>query len=226
MIEFRDVYVKYKDTGIEALHGINLTIKDGEFVCVYGAPSSGKTTIRNLIYREIRPSQGKVLIDDFCISNMSSSLVPMLRRHLGLINDDFMLLGDKSVRDNIAFVAESIGCSEDGLGMKAKSLLMDINPRIKLSNCVSWLSLCDMKEVEIAKALINDPSIIIADEPTYNLDPYNYERIRNTLYRISRRGITVLFLTAHEWEVDNNFDRVIRLENGCIVEDTILHSIP
>ena len=221
MIEFRDVYVKYKDTGIEALHGINLTIKDGEFVCVYGAPSSGKTTIRNLIYREIRPSQGRVLIDGFCISNMSRSLVPMLRRHLGLIIDDFMLLENKSVRDNLMLAAEATGGSKGRLDIKALSLLMDINPSIKMSNCVSWLSGCDTKEVEITKALINDPSIIVADEPTCHLGPYSSERIRNTLHRISRRGISVLFLTADEWEVDNRYDHVIKLENGYIVEDTI-----
>lgn len=218
MIRFQQVHMRYK-AGIEALKGVSFTIRDGEFVFVIGASGSGKSTILKLITREVRPSSGFVYIDQFCISAMSKVLIPILRRHIGIVFQDFRLIESKTVFENIAFAGEIIGMPRKRLLRMVDIVLSVVGIREKANVFPNELSGGEQQRVAIARAMINEPQLIIADEPTGNLDPVTSEAIMALLEEINRNGTTVIICTHDSNLVNRMKKRVIEVSEGLIVRD-------
>ena len=218
MIEFKDVHKTYK-TGVDALRGINFEIGDGEFVFIIGKSGSGKSTLMKCITCEERPTQGEVLIDGFDISNMSRALVPVLRRQIGMIYQDFRLIETKTVFENIAFAGEIIGIPKKSLAQTVQLVLNIVGLKDKADAYPQELSGGEQQRVAIARAMVNNPQLIVADEPTGNLDPETSENIMAILQEINRSGSTVVVCTHDSNLVDRMKKRVIEIDSGLIARD-------
>ena len=209
MIELQDVHKTY-DTGTIALNGISMKIDDGEFVFLVGPSGSGKSTIIKILTAELRPTSGSALVNGFAVEKLRSRAVPYLRRTLGVIFQDFRLIGDKSVYENVAFAMRVIGAPEKEI-QKRVPYVLELLP--------NELSGGEQQRVAIARALVNNPSVIIADEPTGNLDPARSLEIMMLLEQINALGTTVLVVT-HERELVNRFTkRVVAINEGRIISD-------
>ena len=219
MIDFIDVEKTYK-SGVEALKGVSFTIEDGEFVFIIGKSGSGKSTLLKCITCEETPTSGKVTIDNFDISHMSRALVPVLRRKIGMIYQDFRLIDSKTVAENVAFAGEIIGVPKQNLMNTVLICLSVVGLKDKADCYPQELSGGEQQRVAIARAMVNNPSLIGADEPTGNLDPETSEAIMAMLLEINRNGGTTVIICTHDSAmVDRMKQRVIEIDNGLIARD-------
>ncbi len=218
MVSFTDVAKSY-DNGTKALKGVTLTIEDGEFVFLVGPSGSGKSTIIKLMTGEIRPSEGKISVNGYSINGIKDKTIPYLRRTLGVIFQDFRLIEKKSVYENVAFAMRVVGASPREIRMRVPYVLDLVGLTHKSRRRPHELSGGEQQRVAIARAIINNPKIIIADEPTGNLDPARSLEIMTLLERINTLGTTILAVT-HEKELVNRFaKRVITIDAGRMVSD-------
>ena len=218
MIEFRRVSKVYH-TGTHALKDVSFKILDGEFVFVIGRSGAGKSTLIKLLTCEEKPSDGSVLIDDFDISRIRRSLIPFLRRNIGMIFQDFRLIDTKTVYENVAFAMEIIGASRRSIQRRVPIVLSIVGLREKASARPGELSGGEQQRVAIARAMVNNPMLILADEPTGNLDPSNSESVMALLEEINRSGTTVIICTHDHELVDRMKKRVIEISDGSLVRD-------
>ena len=217
MIRFIDVQKEY-DNGTKALKGINMRIDDGEFVFLVGPSGSGKSTVIKLITAEIAPTDGRVMVNGYNLNTITPRQVPLMRRTLGIIFQDFRLIEKKTVYENLAFSMRAIGASNRELRRRIPYVLQLVGLDTKGERFPGQLSGGEQQRVAIARALVNNPSMIIADEPTGNLDQRSLE-IMMLLERINELGTTVLVVT-HEKALVNRFTkRVVAIENGRIISD-------
>ena len=218
MIRFIDVYKEY-DNGTKALKGVSVRIDDGEFVFLVGPSGSGKSTLIKLITAEIAPTEGRVMVNGFNLTNITPRQVPQMRRTLGVIFQDFRLIEKKTVYENLSFAMRAIGASNRELRRRIPYVLQLVGLDQKGERFPGQLSGGEQQRVAIARALVNNPSMIIADEPTGNLDPQRSLEIMMLLERINELGTTVLVVT-HEKNLVNRFaKRVVAIENGRIISD-------
>ena len=218
MIRFIDVHKEY-DNGTKALKGVNVRIDDGEFVFLVGPSGSGKSTLIKLITAEIAPTEGRVMVNGFNLTNITPRQVPQMRRTLGVIFQDFRLIEKKTVYENLSFAMRAIGASNRELRRRIPYVLQLVGLDQKGERFPGQLSGGEQQRVAIARALVNNPSMIIADEPTGNLDPQRSLEIMMLLERINELGTTVLVVT-HEKNLVNRFTkRVVAIENGRIISD-------
>ena len=219
MIDFIDVEKTYK-SGVEALKGVSFTIEDGEFVFIIGKSGSGKSTLLKCITCEETPTSGKVTIDNFDISHMSRALVPVLRRKIGMIYQDFRLIETKTVAENVAFAGEIIGVPKQSLMNTVQICLSVVGLKDKADCYPQELSGGEQQRVAIARAMVNNPSLIVADEPTGNLDPETSEAIMAMLLELNQNGGTTIIICTHDSTmVDRMKQRVIEIDDGLVARD-------
>ena len=215
MIRLKDV-VKTYDNGTEALRGISFTIEDGEFVFLVGPSGSGKSTIIKLLTGEILPTEGRVMINGFSMSRISDKQIPYMRRTIGVIFQDFRLIGKKTVYDNLSLAMRAVGASPREIKNRIPYVLDLVGLAGKGQRYPDELSGGEQQRVAIARALVNNPSTIVADEPTGNLDPNRSLEIMTLPERINALGTTVVVVT-HEKGLVNHFDkRVIMIDSGVV----------
>lgn len=220
MIRLSDVVKEY-ESGTMALKGISLRIEDGEFVFLVGPSGSGKSTIIKLLTGEITPTSGQIAVNGFSLTNIAERQIPLLRRSVGVIFQDFRLIEKKTVYENLGFAMRAVGSSPREIKKRIPYVLELVGLEEKTDRYPNELSGGEQQRVAIARALINNPSTIIADEPTGNLDPARSLEIMRLLERINQLGTTVLVVT-HEKDLVNKFQkRVITLERGIVVSDGI-----
>ncbi|MDY2609369.1 MAG: cell division ATP-binding protein FtsE [Eubacteriales bacterium] len=220
MIEFKDVSKVYSN-GTVALEHVNLTIDDGEFVFVVGASGAGKSTLMKLLLREEKPTGGKLIVGDYDLTRIPNYKIPYYRRQLGMVFQDFRLFEKKTVYENVAFAMRVIGESSKEIKRRVPTILSIVNLSDKYKNFPSELSGGEQQRVALARALANNPSIIIADEPTANIDPKLKIEIMNLLLKINKRGKTVIVVTHEKNLVDFFQQRVITLQDGHLVDDKV-----
>ena len=216
MIEFKNVGKTY-ETGSRALKNITLRIKDGEFVFVVGRSGSGKSTLIKLITRELKASEGSIIVNGRDLNRLKTREIPKYRRDLGIIFQDFRLLNDRNVYENIAFAQRVIGTPVGRIRENVPEILKLTGLSAKYKNMPNQLSGGEQQRVAIARALINKPSVILADEPTGNLDEKNSEEIMKLLYEINSLGTTVIVITHSRDIVASSGKRVISMNKGSVV---------
>lgn len=220
MIEFKGVHKTY-DNGTKALRDVNIHIDKGEFVFIVGASGSGKSTFLKLIMREERPNAGEVIVNGFKLNKLRRRKVPYLRRTMGIVFQDFRLINNMTVFDNVAFAMRVIGASQREVRKRVPYILGLVGLQDKARSYPMELSGGEQQRVGLARALVNNPSMIIADEPTGNIDPEMSMEIVELLTEINRRGTTVLMVT-HEHELVHAFPhRIIEIRNGTVVSDSL-----
>ena len=218
MIRLSDVVKEY-ESGTTALKGISLRIEDGEFVFLVGPSGSGKSTIIKLLTGEIVPTSGQIAVNGFSLTNIAERQIPLLRRSVGVIFQDFRLIGTKTVYENLGFAMRAVGSSPREIKKRIPYVLELVGLEEKTDRYPNELSGGEQQRVAIARALINNPSTIIADEPTGNLDPARSLEIMRLLERINQLGTTMVVVT-HEKDLVNQFKkRVVTLEQGAITSD-------
>ncbi len=219
MIEFQSVYKTY-DGDSDALHDVNLHIDDGEFAFIVGASGAGKSTFLKLIMREQVPTSGEVIVNNYRLSRLRRRQVPHFRRTMGIVFQDFRLIDTMTVFDNVAFSMRVVGKTKREIRKQVPKVLDLLGLLDKADRYPPSLSGGEQQRVGLARALINKPSLIIADEPTGNVDPEMSFDIVNLLTEINRMGTTVLMVT-HQHELVQHFNhRVITLKDGRIVSDS------
>jgi len=218
VIEFRGVSKTYQ-TGTHALEDVNITINSGEFVFVVGSSGAGKSTFMKLIMREVKPNTGKIMVNGFELTTLKRKRVPMLRRTMGIVFQDFRLIPNMTVFDNVAFAMHVVGASKAEIRREVTKALAKVGLGHKARSMPNQLSGGEQQRVGLARALINSPEIIIADEPTGNVDPNMSYEIVSMLTEINKLGTTVLMVT-HDHNLVRDFrHRVIMLDGGKIVAD-------
>lgn len=218
MIEFKNVCKTYNKS-IHVLENINLNIDNGEYVCIIGRSGAGKSTLGKLLTAEEKPTIGEIIIDDWKITEIRKKDIPSLRRQVATIFQDFRLLQRKTARENISFACEISGDYGDKMNSKIEQLLQVVGLQTKGGNYPNELSGGEQQRVAIARALAFNPSILIADEPTGNLDTINTQGILSLLQDINNMGTTVILIT-HDKEIVNNLNkRIVTLEDGKITSD-------
>ena len=219
MIEFRNVSKVYNN-GTEALHNINLKVEKGEFVFIVGSSGAGKSTFLKLITCEERPNEGQVLIDGQDISHIRKGKIPYVRRKMGLVFQDFRLIDHMTVYDNVAFAMRVVGASPKAIKKRVPYILGLVGLQHKAKHYPTEMSGGERQRVGLARALVNNPSMIIADEPTGNIDPALSYEIVDLLSAINERGTTVLMVTHEHSLVKHFHTRIIQIHSGEIVADT------
>ena len=218
MIEFRNVSKKY-DTGTEAIHNINFKINKGEFAFLVGSSGSGKSTLIKLILKEEEPTSGNIIINGKDTTFLKPSRVPFLRRSMGIVFQDFRLLPDKTVYENVAFAMYVVKATPKHIRRQVPMVLSLVGLSNKAKVYPNELSGGEQQRVALARAIVNNPSMLIADEPTGNLDPNTAWDIMELLNDINLRGTTVVVATHAKDIVDKMNKRVIRIDQGNIVRD-------
>ncbi len=218
MIRFENVSKTYKN-GTVALRDMSINIEKGEFVFLVGSSGSGKTTFLRLLLREETPDQGRILEAGRDIGALPKWRVPYLRRNIGCIFQDFRLLPNKTVFENVAFALEVIGRPRSTVENQVPQILDLVGLTDKASNLPNELSGGEQQRVAVARAFVNRPLILLADEPTGNLDPTNSDSIMTLLERINRTGTTVVMATHDKTLVDRMRRRVIELDHGEVIRD-------
>ena len=219
MIQFSNVKKSYEQ-GHPVLDGINLTIQDGEFVFIVGESGAGKTTMMKLMLREEKIDSGKLTVGDVDLSKISNFRVPKYRRKLGVVFQDFRLFPNMTVFENVAFAMRVVGTPGKVIKRKVPHVLQIVGLEDKAKRFPRELSGGEQQRVALARALVNNPEIIIADEPTGNIDPQMSRDIMSMLVHVNKLGKTVLVVTHETDLVDYFQQRVVRLKDGKIVEDT------
>ena len=220
MIRMKDVEMEYEN-GTRAIRGITLTIEDGEFVFLVGPSGSGKSTIIKLLTGEVVPCAGRIMINGFSTSNISERQIPRMRRTLGVIFQDFRLIEKKTVYENLEFVMRAVGASPREIRTRIPYVLDLVGLEKKTYSHPTELSGGEQQRVAIARALVNNPNTIIADEPTGNLDPERSLELMSLLVKINQLGTTVMVVTHERDLVDRFGKRVIAIESGRVVKDSI-----
>ena len=219
MIEFRNVSKVYNN-GTEALHNINLKVEKGEFVFIVGSSGAGKSTFLKLITCEERPNEGQVLIDGQDISHIRKGKIPYVRRKMGLVFQDFRLIDHMTVYDNVAFAMRVVGASPKAIKKRVPYILGLVGLQHKAKHYPTEMSGGERQRVGLARALVNNPSMIIADEPTGNIDPALSYEIVDLLSAINERGTTVLMVTHEHSLVKHFHKRIIQIHSGESVADS------
>ncbi|MDQ4019959.1 MAG: cell division ATP-binding protein FtsE [Actinomycetota bacterium] len=218
MIVF-DGVTKVYEPNIVALRDVFLTIDKGEFVFLVGPSGSGKSTLVRLLLKELEPTSGRVIIGGRELNRLKRSKVPMLRRNIGCVFQDFKLLHNRTAFENVAYALKVQGESRTAIRMKVPEVLGLVGLSSKMSQLPDELSGGEQQRVSIARALVNHPPLLICDEPTGNLDPDTSVGIMQLLYRINRTGTTVVMATHDREMVDKMRRRVIALDDGVVVRD-------
>ena len=220
MIEFKNVSKVY-DNGSTALDNVCLTINDGEFVLICGHSGAGKSTLFKLLTHEVMPDSGTVIVDEFDVTNMKRSKIPKLRRKLGVVFQDFRLLPNKSVAENIAFALEVIEEKPQVIKEKVAHVLELVGLSDKANDLPEDLSGGEQQRVAVARAIVNRPTVLIADEPTGNLDPNTSKDIVALFKHINNFGTTVTMVT-HNMDIITYLNkRVIELKDGRVLSDNM-----
>jgi cell division transport system ATP-binding protein len=217
MIQLHNVSMSYQAEA-PALNDVTLKIPKGDFVFLTGPSGAGKSTLLKLIYAELSPSRGQVLIDGSNLTRMPRSQVPFLRRSIGVVFQDYKLLPNRTVLENVAITLEVLGWGKRDIGKKVFHILKQMGLEDKVNATPLRLSGGEQQRVALARALVNDPKILIADEPTGNLDDENKEQILSIFKEANIRGTTVVVATHDRRVIENSHRRVIRLEKGRLSE--------
>ena len=218
MIEFKGVYKTY-DNGTKALNDVNIKINDGEFVFILGPSGAGKSTFIKLITREEKPNAGEIICNGYSLSKLKRKDVPYFRRTMGIVFQDFRIIPKMTVYDNVAFAMRVIGASNKEIRKRVPNILNIVGLSDKAKNYPNELSGGEKQRVGLARALVNNPEMIIADEPTGNVDPEMSYEIVELFNEINRIGTTVIMVT-HEHQLVRRFNhRVIMIEDGAVVAD-------
>ncbi len=220
MITFKNVRKSYPN-GTVALDGINLQVEDGEFVFIVGHSGAGKTTMMKLLLREEKATSGSIVVGDYNLSKISSFRVPYYRRELGVVFQDFRLFPNKTVFENVAFAMRVVGTPNKMIKRRVPAILHTVNLADKQNCFPSQLSGGEQQRVALARALANNPKIIIADEPTGNIDPQMSLEIMNLLVKINKLGKTVIVVTHEKNLVDYYKQRVVTIQDGKIADDHV-----
>lgn len=218
MILLQDVSKTYQQ-GAPAINKINLKIDKGEFVFIVGNSGSGKSTLIKLLMKELEPTEGKIFVNNRDLSKLKRRQIPKLRREIGVVFQDFRLLKDRSVYDNIAFAQKVVETPVRIIRKRVPQMLSLVGLSEKYRSFPKELSGGEQQRVAIARALVNNPSILLADEPTGNLDPKNSWEIMKLLEEVNRRGTTVLVVTHNREIVEAMQKRVVTMNKGVIVSD-------
>ena len=213
------VYKNYPNK-IQALRDINIHIKKGEFVFLVGPTGAGKTTFLRLIYRGIVPTKGQVIVDGINIARLKPGYIPYLRRNIGIVFQDFKLLYDRTVYENISFGLKAIGATNLEIKQQVKKVLNLVGLEHKNKIKPHLLSGGEQQKLCIARAIANEPLILLTDEPTGNLDPYTSWEIMKLLFYINIRGTTIIMASHDKLMIDKAKKRVVRVERGRVIEDT------
>jgi cell division transport system ATP-binding protein len=219
VIEMRDVVKKYDGGGEPALNGVSLTIRRGEFVFLVGHSGSGKSTLMKLMLKEIEATSGTIRVAGRDLADITAKKVPYYRRNIGAVFQDYKLLPSRNVYDNVAYALQVTGGSRRDIRDKVPDILRLTGLSTKLHNFPDQLSGGEQQRVSVARAFVNHPPLLLADEPTGNLDPETSIGIMQLLYRINQTGTTVLVATHDSAMVDRMRRRVIELSQGRIVRD-------
>lgn len=220
MIKFVDV-TKVYDNNTLALKNVNLTIEKGDFAFLVGSSGAGKSTIIKMLFKEIEPTHGKLILNDTDVTNLNKNQIPFYRRKIGVIFQDFKLIPTLNVYENVAFALRVIGVSTKDIKKKVPMALSLVGLSDKFRSFPSQLSGGEQQRVSIARAIVNDPNILIADEPTGNLDPETAMGVMDTLDNVNKNGTTILMATHARDIVDSMRKRVIAIENGTIIRDEL-----
>ena len=219
MIEFKNVSKTYS-SGTHALNNVSLSIDKGEFVFIVGASGAGKSTFLKLIMHEEIPTRGTIIVNGVNVTKIKRRKVPFLRRHMGIVFQDFRLIEKMTVYDNIAFAMRAIGTNPSVVKKRVPYILQLVGLADKAKSHPSELSGGEQQRVSLARALVNNPPIIIADEPTGNIDPDMSFEIIEVLAEINAQGTTILVVT-HEHELVRHFNkRVVEIDKGRVVNDS------
>lgn len=218
MIELKDVTKEYSK-GVAALNGINLKIEQGEFVFIVGDSGSGKSTLIRLLMKELDPTSGTIIVNGINLNRMKHKHIAKYRRHLGVVFQDFRLLKDRNIYENIAFAQRVIETPTRVLKQKVPAALSLVGLAQKYKAYPKQLSGGEQQRVAIARAIVNEPAILLADEPTGNLDPTNAWEIMKLLEEANERGTTVIVVTHNHEIVAEMKKRVITMQKGVIISD-------
>ncbi len=220
MIEFKNVCKKYPN-GTLALDDVSLKIDDGEFVFIVGESGAGKSTMLKTLFREEKISSGSLIVDGYDLKKTPNRKIPYYRRNLGIVFQDFRLFPNKTVFENVAFAMRAIGVPSRDINRRVPTILSIVNLQDKAKSFPRELSGGEQQRVALARALANNPSIIIADEPTGNIDPKLSLEIMNLLIKIHKHGKTVIVVTHEKNFVDYFQQRVITIKDGHVVDDRV-----
>jgi len=218
LIRLKNVEKKYKN-GVTAIYDLNLAIEKGSFVFIIGGSGSGKSTLIKMLYREEKPTKGKIVVGGLDVGKIRNSKVYKLRRKLGIVFQDFRLLPKLTVYENVAFALEVIGAPKSEIRTKVLKALEDVGLKNKVHNYPDQLSGGEQQRVAIARAIVNDPKLLLCDEPTGNLDPDRSLEIMKVLEQINKsRGTTILMATHDRETVNKMKKQVITLKDGHLVK--------
>ncbi|MEE1342688.1 MAG: cell division ATP-binding protein FtsE [Lachnospiraceae bacterium] len=218
MLRLEHVTMKYP-TGVTALNDVNIDIKKGEFVFIVGSSGSGKSTLIKLMLKELEPTQGRIVINGRVLADIPRKQIHKMRREMGVVFQNFRLLKDRTVYENVAFAQRVIETPTRFIGRQVPAMLTMVGLGDKYKSFPKELSGGEQQRVAIARALVNNPSILLADEPTGNLDPKNSMEIMNLLEEVNKRGTTVVVVTHNREIVNLMQKRVITLKKGVVLSD-------
>ncbi|HHV31024.1 cell division ATP-binding protein FtsE [Caproiciproducens sp. LBM24188] len=225
MIEFQNVSKIYSN-GTQALRNVSLKVDDGEFVFIVGSSGAGKSTFLKLIMCEERPSEGQIIVNNLALGDLKRHDVPYYRRNMGIVFQDFRLIDNMTVFENVAFAMHVVGASSKEIKKRVPYILGLVNLQDKQKCHPKELSGGEQQRVGLARALVNNPKLIIADEPTGNVDPALSFEIVDLLSEINRRGTTILMVTHEHTLVKHFHKRVVEIHDGQIVADTASQEVP
>ncbi|KOO37175.1 cell division ATP-binding protein FtsE [Priestia koreensis] len=220
MIEMKDVHKTYPN-GVKAINGIDVKIHQGEFAYIVGPSGAGKSTFIKMMYREEKPSTGTINVNGVNVAKLKSSRVPIFRRNIGVVFQDFKLLPKLTVYENVAFALEAIEEHPEKIKARVLEVLDLVGLKHKIRSLPDELSGGEQQRVSIARSIVNKPKVVIADEPTGNLDPETSWEIMDIFDRINKTGTTILMATHNREIVNTIRKRVIAVENGKIVRDEV-----
>jgi cell division transport system ATP-binding protein len=217
-IRYDNAQVHYSDL-VQGLRGVSLTIERGEFLFLVGTTGAGKSTLLKLLTREVKESSGLVMLDGVNLTEMPDREVPLLRRRMGIVPQDFALLPRKRVWENVAYAMRAVGATRRQVRRRVPAILEMVNIGHRADAFPHQLSGGEQQRVAIARALINDPPLLLADEPTGNLDPQHSWEIMEILLRLNAHGATVLVASHDVMVVERTAKRIVTLEQGLVVSD-------
>jgi cell division transport system ATP-binding protein len=218
MIQFQDVAKVYPN-GVQALNKINFHITDGEFVLIIGESGAGKSTLNKLITREEKATSGEIIVNGANISTIKERNIPLLRRSIGMVFQEFRLLSKMTVYENVAFAQETIGTPMDSIQENVFRALETVGLSVKANHFPKELSGGEQQRVAIARAIVNHPKMIVADEPTGNLDIKTARGIMSVFEEINKQGTTIIMTTHNKEFIEHTTKRVILIDNGSILRD-------
>lgn len=219
MIEFKNVTKIYEEGGVLALDDVSFKVEKGEFVFLVGPSGAGKSTITELIIKEELVTSGEIIINGMELSTLPNKKIPYLRRNIGMVFQDFRLLPGRTVYENVAFAMQVTGASSRAIKRNVPGVLSMVGLSHKADMTPDQLSGGEQQRVSLARAMVNRPPVIIADEPTGNLDPENAQEIMNLLDDINKKGTTMIVATHAKNFVDDMQRRVLAIEHGKLVRD-------